>query len=40
MEDVTTAYEGRGGKSLEAIGRDLGVSKSTVRYWLKKAGIL
>lgn len=40
MEDIVAAWEGRGGKSLAEIGRDLGVTKSTVRYWLLKAGVL
>ena len=40
MKDVVAAYERRGGKSLKTLGRDLGVTKSTVRYWLLKAGVL
>lgn len=40
MKDVVAAWEHRGGKSFVEIGRDLGVTKSTVRYWLLKAGVL
>lgn len=41
MEDVAAAYEkGKpAGKTLDEIGRELGIAKSTVRYWLRKAGI-
>lgn len=37
MEDVVAAYEKRGRKSLSDIGKELGIAKSTVRYWIKKA---
>lgn len=38
MEDVVDAYNELGGKLTE-ISHRLGVKKSTVRYWLKKAGL-
>lgn len=38
IEDVVAAYERRGSRSLASLAGELGVAKSTVRYWLKKAG--
>ena len=40
MEDVTALYLARPRPSLGEIGRRLSISKATVRYWLKKAGML
>lgn len=40
MEDVAALYRTQPRPSLGEIGRRLSISKSTVRYWLKKAGVL
>lgn len=40
MEDVVVAYDAGAWQSLSELGRRFGVTKSTIRYWLKKAGKL
>ena len=40
VEDVAALYLARPRPSLAEIGAKLSISKSTVRYWLKKAGLL